>query len=106
MKSHFLLQKIRKGKNDWSSGIRKNAYTTHNNNKTKYKNSGSKAGKSKFESITRILSLLVLTFNIYIDRMCKTKKNLAYIFSRTIPLAWEAPPKGLALYLVPKCAFL
>merc|ERR1719270_810623 len=27
-------------------------------------------------------------------------------FSRTIPLAWEAPAKGLALYLVPKFAFL
>lgn len=29
-----------------------------------------------------------------------------YTFSKTIPLAWEAPPKGLAFHLVPKCAFL
>lgn len=29
-----------------------------------------------------------------------------YTFSRTIPLAWEAPPKGLAFRAVPKCAFL
>merc|ERR1740116_479345 len=28
------------------------------------------------------------------------------IFSTTIPLAWEEPPKGLALYLVPRLAFL
>lgn len=29
-----------------------------------------------------------------------------YTFSRTIPLAWEAPPKGLAFHRVPKWAFL
>ena len=29
-----------------------------------------------------------------------------YIFSRTMPLAWEAPPNGLALRAVPRLAFL
>ena len=29
-----------------------------------------------------------------------------YTFSSTIPLAWEAPPKGLAFHLVPKWDFL
>merc|ERR550525_1612097 len=28
------------------------------------------------------------------------------IFSTTMPLAWEVPPKGLHLYLVPRFAFL
>merc|ERR1719478_1678696 len=28
------------------------------------------------------------------------------IFSTTMPLAWEEPPKGLHLYLVPRLAFL
>merc|ERR1740124_2133482 len=28
------------------------------------------------------------------------------IFSTTMPLAWDEPPKGLHLYLVPKLAFL
>merc|ERR1719217_1501479 len=28
------------------------------------------------------------------------------IFSTTMPLAWEEPPKGLHLYLVPRFAFL
>merc|ERR1719277_1256860 len=28
------------------------------------------------------------------------------IFSTTIPLAWDEPPKGLHLYLVPRLAFL
>lgn len=31
---------------------------------------------------------------------------LTYTFSRTMPLAWEAPPKGLAFRAVPKWAFL
>lgn len=30
----------------------------------------------------------------------------AYTFSRTMPLAWDAPAKGLAFQRVPKWAFL
>lgn len=41
----------------------------------------------------------------YMTILIKKKKN-TYTFSRTIPLAWEAPPKGLAFRAVPKCAFL
>ena len=42
-------------------------------------------------------------------KLCLQKKKISfytYTFSRTIPLAWEAPPKGLAFRAVPKCAFL
>lgn len=35
-----------------------------------------------------------------------TRKIHTYTFSRTMPLAWEAPPKGLAFHLVPMWAFL
>lgn len=37
-------------------------------------------------------------------RIYKTK--LTYTFSKTMPLAWDAPPKGLAFHLVPMWAFL
>ena len=48
------------------------------------------------------------------DQKCETIKNVmptnsgthAYTFSRTMPLAWEAPPKGLAFKAVPRWAFL
>lgn len=38
----------------------------------------------------------------------RMEKNLmsTYIFSKTIPLAWEAPPNGLAFKAVPKWDFL
>uniref|UniRef100_A0A915IU72 Uncharacterized protein n=1 Tax=Romanomermis culicivorax TaxID=13658 RepID=A0A915IU72_ROMCU len=32
--------------------------------------------------------------------------NYRYLSPRTMPLACEAPPKGLAFHRVPKCAFL
>lgn len=33
-------------------------------------------------------------------------RYFTYTFSRTMPLAWEAPPNGLAFHLVPMWAFL
>lgn len=36
----------------------------------------------------------------------KGRVDVTYIFSRTIPLAWDAPPKGLCLKAVPRIRFL
>jgi hypothetical protein len=40
------------------------------------------------------------------SRVTSFAVNPTYIFSRTIPLAWEEPPRGSALRAVPRLAFL
>lgn len=47
----------------------------------------------------------IVSFNINKVKQ-QFKKHDAYTFSRTMPLAWDAPPKGLAFQRVPKWAFL
>lgn len=48
-------------------------------------------------------ALIQRPFSIF---MCWCVSSDTHTFSRTIPLAWEAPPKGLAFRAVPRWAFL
>jgi len=50
-----------------------------------------------------------INYSCHIYTVCKTTYYYVcytYTFSNTMPLAWEAPPNGLAFHLVPKWAFL
>ncbi len=55
-----------------------------------------------------IINYIIITtlLIILLQAISKIVDFTTYIFSRTIPLAWEAPEKGLALRAVPKWDFL